>query len=213
MKTLTFDLETIPLPLTPEQERPLKARAAAQEVSLHEYMAFNPVLSAVVAIGYQVDGLPPKAKSLRERGKERQLLSGFLKMAADVDRFVTFNGRSFAFPVLMCRAAALQLVVPTGIVTAAREYRYGPDRHVDVMELLTLYGASRRPSLDAVAIAFDVPDALGTGADGSQVLDMVNKSAWDDLEGYCMNDVSRTHAIYNTIQGMHGLPPTRRGRS
>jgi DNA polymerase elongation subunit (family B) len=207
MKTVCFDLETVLLPMDGDALHLFKAKAASMEKSLEEYLAFNPCLMNIICIGY-LDEETGEIQGRSTRGKlsEAQLIGAFFKRFGQHERFITWNGRGFDFPVLLNRAAALQIPVPAGIVKAAYDFRFKPNAHVDMMDVACLMGAGRRPSLDSAAVGYYLDSPLGAGDTGSQVADFVNVGDWSRLEDYCQADVRRTHALYTRWMAMVGLP-------
>ena len=77
---------------------------------------------------------------------------------------VTFNGRRFDLPVLANRM--LKHGVPFAAYYAGRgggpdyRYRYSDEGHLDLADVLTDFGASRMPSLDALAQLVGMPGKM-----------------------------------------------------
>jgi predicted PolB exonuclease-like 3'-5' exonuclease len=111
---------------------------------------------------------------------------------------VTFNGRGFDVPVL--ELAALRY----GIHAAqhfneqyGNRYRFQQDWHVDVLDLLTGYGAARymRGGLSLLSVLAGMP-AKGTSHsnldDASIPLERVQR--------WCRNDVRRLYVVFQRLQ-------------
>jgi len=93
---------------------------------------------------------------------EKELLEGFFHLIdTRAPRLVTFNGRSFALSVLKYRAMAHGLSCPRWFSEGDRwhgyDTRFSSVYHVDMLEVLSDYGASVRCSLFEIAAALDVP--------------------------------------------------------
>ena len=77
------------------------------------------------------------------------------------------------------------------------EYRYKPDRHIDVMDMVTLFGAGNRYPLAAYAIGYGIPFILDNGA---SVIEMAANSDFDGILRHVISDVEATAALYEKWQ-------------
>ena len=68
--------------------------------------------------------------------------------------------------------------------------RFSTTYHLDLLEVLSDYGASARCSLDEVAASFDVPGKLETS--GSQVRELYEAGDIEAIRNYCECDVLST---------------------
>ena len=108
--------------------------------------------------------------------------------------FVTYNGRGFDLPVLTLR------MMRHGITFAAyysdRDYRYrfSDQGHIDLQDVLTDYGASRRPSLDALSRLIGLPGKMDV--DGSKVQAMYEAGQHQEIRDYCLHDVVQTAFVF-----------------
>ncbi len=150
-------------------------------------------LRRIGAFGGSQAGPPDEATVLREfaefLGKEHPHL-------------VTFNGRSFDLPVLANRM--LKHGVPFAAYYADRDYRYrfSDAGHIDLADLLTDYGASRRPSLDALAQLVGMPGKMGV--DGSMVQGMHDDGRHVEIRDYCLHDVVQTAFVFLRVELLRG---------
>lgn len=113
---------------------------------------------------------------------------------------ITFNGRGYDLPVLELAAFRYGLSVPGWFNLHARSYeqarnRYNLDSHVDLMDLLSNYGAVRMTGgLNLFANLIGKPGK--TGVDGSQVQDMYDAGEADAINDYCRCDVLDTYFVF-----------------
>jgi len=134
-----------------------------------------------------------------EKSGEQALLEGFFGMIEKrAPRLVTFNGRGFDIPVLKYRAMAHQLACPRWFSEGSRydnySARYSTAYHVDLLEVLSDYGASARCSLDEVAACFGVPGKLDTA--GCEVRALFEAGDIAAIRDYCECDVLSTLLLF-----------------
>jgi predicted PolB exonuclease-like 3'-5' exonuclease len=127
------------------------------------------------------------------------LLSEFRSaMVGCTATIVTWNGRTFDLPVLAMRA--LHHGVPWGWYYDSRDirYRYSAEGHLDLMDFLSDYGASRPAKLGDVARLVGLPGK--TDMDGSMVAGIVAGDPGGVEEAsvsrYCLQDVLQTALLF-----------------
>jgi len=119
---------------------------------------------------------------------------------------VTFNGRRFDLPVLANRM--LKHGVPFPAYYAGRSgrvdyrYRYSDEGHMDLADVLTDFGASRMPSLDALAQLVGMPGKMGV--DGSKVQSMHEQGKHAEIRDYCLHDVVQTTFVFLRAELLRG---------
>lgn len=119
---------------------------------------------------------------------------------------VTFNGRRFDLPVLANRM--LRHGVPFPAYYAGRSgrldyrYRYSDEGHLDLADVLTDFGASRMPSLDALAQLVGMPGKMGV--DGSKVQSMHEHGRHAEIRDYCLHDVVQTTFVFLRAELLRG---------
>ena len=119
---------------------------------------------------------------------------------------VTFNGRRFDLPVLANRM--LKYGVPFPAYYAGRSagadyrYRYSDEGHMDLADLLTDFGASRMPSLDALAQLVGMPGKMDV--DGSKVQSMHEQGRHAEIRDYCLHDVVQTTFVFLRAEVLRG---------
>jgi len=101
---------------------------------------------------------------------------------------VTFHGEGFDLPVLGLRSLKLGLPAPAHQAAGG-----GPERHVDLFDLLSRGGSSPAP-LDLYAKLVGLPGKEDTA--GKDVQRLYAQGASDRIAAYCMTDVVQTWLLY-----------------
>lgn len=227
MSTLIFDIETVGEEFDTLDEttkdgltRWIKKEADSEEdyqvafKELKEGLGFSPLTGQIVAIGV-LDHEKDKAAvyfqapgqqygSVEEDGvtfrqmTEKEMLENFWKGASQYDEFVTFNGRGFDAPFLLLRSA-IHNVRPTCDLMSNRylsKQWHGP-RHVDLMDQLSFYGATRRKgSLHLYCRAFGIKSPKSEGITGDDVGPLFKAGRFQDIARYNVGDLRATRALY-----------------
>ena len=119
---------------------------------------------------------------------------------------VSFNGRRFDLPVLANRM--LKHGVPFPAYYAGRSggadyrYRFSDEGHMDLADVMTDFGASRMPSLDALAQLVGMPGKMGV--DGSKVQSMHEAGKHAEIRDYCLHDVVQTTFVFLRTELLRG---------
>jgi Predicted 3'-5' exonuclease related to the exonuclease domain of PolB len=120
-------------------------------------------------------------------------------------RLVTYNGRGFDLPVLVHRAIKHGVTEGRDIlVKAARDNRYNPLLHIDLMDVVTFGGAAPRWPMAAYAIGLGFKSPKHE-MDGSQVWQAVQGGRILDVMRYCAGDVLATAHIYQRLHDTLGV--------
>ncbi len=226
MATLVFDIETIGEDFDTLDDTTKKVltrwiredsfgeeeyKAALEDVK--NSLGFSPLTGEIVAIGmldverdksavyFQAPG--EETEPFEEDGviykpmEEGEMLGEFWRVAEKYDTFVTFNGRGFDVPFLMMRSAVHQIRPTRDLLSN----RYLPlqrsVKHVDLMDQMTFYGATRRrPSLHLACRAFNIPTPKGDGIDGDSVTRFFREKRFKDIARYNVRDIVATAALY-----------------
>jgi predicted PolB exonuclease-like 3'-5' exonuclease len=221
--TLVFDLETVPdvagLRRLRPQWRQLDDAAVAEaafaerrEKTGADFLPHH--LHRIVAIGCAFrDTQGFRVRCLgTEHDDEAKLVADFFKL---IDRYtpqlVSWNGGGFDLPVLHYRALIHG-------VAAARYWELGDDerdfkwnnyisryhtRHIDLMDLLSLYQPRATAPLDEIAKLAGFAGKLGI--DGAQVWTVYQEGGLDRIRAYCETDVVNTYLVYCRFQRLRGL--------
>ena len=89
-------------------------------------------------------------------------------------------------------------------------YRFSPEGHLDLMDYLTDFGASRASRLDVIARSIGMPGKVGV--EGKDVGPMVHAGKLAEVQAYCLCDVAQTTGVFSarTARARHlqprGLP-------
>lgn len=221
MNTLVFDIETVPdvelgrrlHDLAELSDAEVAKAMAAKQKQARQTDFLPPPQQRVVAISVLLrsrDGL--KIYSLGdEQSPERELVQRFFD---GLDRYtptlVSWNGSGFDLPVLAYRALRHGVNAHRywEVGEADRDFRYNNYlsryhwRHIDLMDVLSGYGASGRASLETVAQLIGLPGKLGVG--GANVWAAYQRGELAAIRDYCETDVLNTYLIYLRFQLMRG---------
>ncbi len=213
MNTLVFDIETVPdveLGRRLYELEDLDDASVAQAMFAKQRQArqndfLPPPQQRVVAISvllHSGDGL--RVFSLGdELSPERELVQRFFD---GLERYsptlVSWNGSGFDLPVLNYRALRHGVNAHRYWENGEsdRDFRYNNYlsryhwRHIDLMDVLSGYGASGRASLELAAQLIGLPGKLGLG--GSQVWAAYRRGEVAAIRDYCEIDVVNTYLIY-----------------
>jgi len=114
--------------------------------------------------------------------------------------FVTFNGRGYDLPLLELSAYRYGYSLPNWFNVDDKSFaqarnRYNIDSHIDLMDLITNFGASRTVGgLNLLANLIGKPGK--TGIDGSKVQDLYLNGEVQEINDYCRCDVLDTYFVF-----------------
>jgi predicted PolB exonuclease-like 3'-5' exonuclease len=125
-----------------------------------------------------------------------------------VPQLVSWNGRGFDLPVLAARGLVKGVSAACFWDTGAdnKDFKWSNyinrfhDRHLDLMDALSLYGGGRGSPLDELARLAGFPGKLGM--DGSEVWEHYRKGGIGAIRDYCETDVVNTYLLYLRFQLM-----------
>jgi len=213
MKTIVFDIETIPVnfdTLDEDQQIYLTkfANTDEEKEKTKDQMALWALTNRIVAIGmlsvedqkgavYFQSGDKTIAefedKDIKYScGNEAEILEKFWHALSFANRFVTFNGRGFDCPVLMLRSAINHVKCARNLMP----YRYATDAHVDLLEQLTFYGAYRKFNLDFYTKSFGIKSPKADGVTGHDVKPLFESGEYEKIARYCAGDLFATRELY-----------------
>lgn len=222
MNVLAFDIETVPdvelgrrlYDLGDLDDAGVAQAMFAKQRQLRQNEFLPPPQQRVVAISVVLrsarDGL--KIFSLGdEQSSERELVQRFFD---GLERYtpvlVSWNGSGFDLPVLNYRALRHGVNAHRywDVGDTDREFRFNNYlsryhwRHIDLMDVLSSFGASGRASLDLAAQLIGLPGKLGIG--GAQVWPAYRRGELAAIRDYCETDVLNTYLIYLRFQLTRG---------
>jgi hypothetical protein len=129
-------------------------------------------------------------------------------------QLVSWNGGGFDLPVLHYRGLIHGVAAPRywdmgeGDFADSRDFRFNNyisryhTRHLDLMDLLSLYQRRATAPLDQLARLLGLPGKHGL--DGSQVWDAFRAGRIADVRSYCEADVFNTWLVFLRFQLMRG---------
>ena len=221
MNVLAFDIETVPdvelgrrlYDLDGLDDAAVAQAMMAKQRGLlrHDFLpAPQQRIAAISVVLRTPDGL--KIFSLGdEQSPERELVQRFFD---GLDRYtpvlVSWNGSGFDLPVLSYRALRHGVNAHRYWETGEsdRDFRYNNYlsryhwRHIDLMDVLSGYGASGRASLELAAQLVGLPGKLGIG--GAQVWPAFRRGELKAIRDYCETDALNTYLIYLRFQLARG---------
>lgn len=130
---------------------------------------------------------------------EKEQLRGFFNIInSRAPQLVSFNGRGFDMPVLKYRAMVHGLSCPRWFSQGDKWQNYDSrnaiNYHLDLLEVLSDFGASARCSMHEVATAFGIPGKLDTA--GDDVRGLFEGGEIEAIRHYCETDVCTTTLIF-----------------
>ena len=225
---LAFDLETIPDCAGIRQLYELPddlpdydvAEIAFQKRRAQSGSDFLPVyLQRVVVISCVLrsdDGVRIFSLGEPEAGEAAAIQRFFEGINKYLPQLVSWNGRGFDLPVLVSRGlihgVSAACFWDTG--NDNKDFRFSNyinrfhDRHIDIMDVLSIYGGARSSPLDDVARLSGFPGKLGVG--GAAVWESYQAGEVASIRDYCEADVANTYLLYLRFQMMRcALTPER----
>lgn len=140
---------------------------------------------------------------LGQGGLETDILSEFARlMQKRRPWLVTFNGRGFDLPVIAMRCLRHGIPLRSYYRDPEVRRRYTADGHLDLMDYLADFGATRASRLDIVAKLCGMPGKVGM--DGRDVAPLVQAGRLSEVESYCLCDVVQTAAVFLRVQLLRG---------
>ena len=221
MNTLAFDIETVP---DVELGRRLYDLDGFDDATVAHVMTFkhrqtrhNDVLPPHQQRVVAISGVMRSSEGVRvfslgeEQAPEREIVQRFFD---GLERYsptlVSWNGSGFDLPVLNYRALTHGLSAARywEVGERDRDFRYNSYlgrfhwRHIDLMDVLSGYGAGGRGSLDHVAQLLRLPGKLGMS--GADVWPSYQRGELAAIRNYCETDALNTYLIYLRFQVLRG---------
>jgi predicted PolB exonuclease-like 3'-5' exonuclease len=227
---LAFDIETVPdvagLRLVHRIDAKLGDRDVAEfafrERRAHTGHDFLPLhLHRVVAIACALregESFRCWALGSADDGEGELIRRFFDGIERYTPQLVSWNGGGFDLPVLHYRSLVHGISAPRYWDTGDddREFRYNNylsryhSRHLDLMDLLSLYQGRASAPLDELARLLGFPGKLGM--DGSQVWEAFLAGRIADIRNYCETDAANTYLVFLRFQRLRGVLDEERYR-
>jgi hypothetical protein len=224
--TLVFDIETVPdvagyrtlLDLDDSLSDSDVAETAFQRRRAATGQDFLPLhLQRVVAIACVLregEGLRVWSLGTPEDGEGELIQRFYDGVEKYKPQLVSWNGGGFDLPVLHYRGLRHGVIAPRywdmgeGDYADSRDFRFNNyinryhARHLDLMDLLSMFQPRASAPLDQVARLIGLPGKLGM--DGSQVWDAFRAGGIAEVRDYCETDTLNTWLVYLRFQLMRG---------
>ncbi|PIQ08850.1 MAG: 3'-5' exonuclease [Ignavibacteriales bacterium CG18_big_fil_WC_8_21_14_2_50_31_20] len=217
---LVFDIETVgcEFETLSESQQEFLLRVSEKEPNIEQreklkddairYLSLYPLTAKVVAIGMLntetehsmvlFEGNDTKEWQSEETGvkyssySEAEMLTLFWEYAKKADSVVTFNGRNFDIPFLMIRSAILKIKPSRNFI----KKRYDNKSHIDLLEVLTNYGTTKKFNLDFYCKSFGIESPKSHGVSGMDVKQLYAAGKIEEIATYCAHDVEATFQLY-----------------
>jgi len=212
MSRIIFDIETSGKDFDSldksTQEYLLRWAETEEDIKdVHESLSFYPLTGEIIAIGMlnpetdkgavyfqspETQRAPFEENGIRfESGPEKEILERFWNTVKSYKEIITFNGRSFDCPFILIRSA-VHRIKPTKDLMPNR---YNGS-HIDLLDQLTFYGASRRRfSLDMWCKTFGIKSPKEEGITGYDIKNLFADKRYLDIARYCLGDVRATKEL------------------
>ena len=153
------------------------------------------------------DGIKLFSLGEPETGEALAIQRFFDGIGKYVPQIVSWNGRGFDLPVLVNRALIHGVTALCFWDTGAdnKDFRWSNyinrfhDRHVDLMDVLSLYGGRGSP-LDELSRLAGLPGKMGVG--GAAVWDSYRAGSIEAIRNYCEADTANTYLLFLRFQQM-----------
>lgn len=141
-----------------------------------------------------------------DHGNEASAIDIFFRvMQKYMPMLVSWNGGGFDLPVLHYRAMKHNIAAPVYWRTDNNRQSYTNryhERHLDLMDVLSLYQPQARVPLDEFAKLCGLPGKIGVG--GAGVWEAFQQGDYEAIRRYCETDAMLTYLLYVRFQQFRG---------
>jgi predicted PolB exonuclease-like 3'-5' exonuclease len=212
MKTMVFDIETVP---DVESGRRILNLEGLPDAEVAKAMTFHRLqetgsdflplhLQRIVAISVvwrHRDGLKAMSLGTAESSEQELVTRFFEAIERHAPELVSWNGSGFDLPVLHYRSLLHGIQAPRYWETGDNEqaFRYNNYlsrfhwRHIDLMDVLSGFQGRSRASLNDIATMLGLPGKLGFS--GDMVWDHYQRGEIEAIRNYCETDVMNTWLV------------------
>ncbi len=166
-------------------------------------------ISAVIADDF---GVFKKVSSI-EGESEEEMLKNFLSFLDKHNpRLISFNGRTFDIPMMMIRAMKYNLTCNAYFEVENRELnknkwdnyrsRYSDRFHLDLMDVISEFGATRGLKLDVLCSLIGAPGKYDVS--GDMVFELFYEGEIEKIKEYCESDVLNTYWLFLKYELLRG---------
>jgi DNA polymerase elongation subunit (family B) len=192
MKTLFFDIETVPIDRALQDHGLLDAQMKLEESELIKKLSLSAATAKILCIGYAIE--PPLDSPINVLcGEEGPILQDFWQLAMDCDLFVGHNVLEFDFRFIWQRSVIHQIKPSLDLSFA----RYRSEPIFDTMQEWSKWGREHI-SLDSLSRALGVPSPKES-LDGAKVYPYYRDGKLMDICEYCKRDVESVRQVYRWL--------------
>lgn len=192
MKTLFFDIETVPTERSLKENGLLDSQIKLDEAELLKKLSLSAATAQILCLAYAVE--PPADSPLQVLdGEEKTIIQNFWKLAMDVNLFVGHNILDFDLRFIWQRSIIHQIKPPRDIPFT----RFRNNPIYDTMHEWSKWGREL-VSLDKLAKALGIPSPK-ENLDGSQVYPYYRAGKIAEVIEYCRRDVDTVRQVYRRL--------------
>lgn len=192
MKILFLDIETVPTSEAIAQHGLMDVQPKLDEPEIIKKVSLAGATARILCLGYALEP-PPDAPVQILHGEEREILTGFWKLAPEADLFVGHNVLDFDLRFIYQRSIINQ-IKPSRDIPFAR-FRNSPV--FDTMHEWTKWGRDFI-KLETLATALGVPSPKNE-LDGSKVYEYFRTGRLEEIYKYCKGDVETVRKVYRRM--------------
>jgi len=219
MSRYVLDIETAPLPETEIPPALIEKLRDSNEEDWREMLSLYAPSASVIAVG-MLDPDTRKGHMLADpvngamggftspegttfevlETDEVGILRRFWELATRADSITTYNGRRFDIPVLLQRSLIRGVAAPRDLL--GNRFRTHP--HLDLADILSLYGATRPFGLAVWSEAIGMSSPKSGEVAGAEVGPAFRAGRIRAIAEYCARDVVATAALEERVRESWG---------
>jgi len=192
MKTLFFDIETVPTPVAIAENGLDSPQRPLDEQELVKKLSLSAMTAKVLCLAYAAEP-PHDAPIAVLQGEEAEILKGFWQLALETNLFVGHNVLDFDLRFIYQRSIINQ-------IKPSREIPFARFRSAPVFDTMHEWGRWGREhvGLDPLAKALQLPSPKA-GMDGSRVFEYFRSGRQTEIYQYCKGDVETVRQVYRRL--------------
>ena len=192
MKTLFFDIETVPTEQSLKENGLLDSQIKLDEAELIKKLSLSAATAKILCLAYAVE--PPADSPVQIlEGEEIGIIQNFWKLAMEPNLFVGHNVLDFDMRFIYQRSIIHQIKPPRDIPFT----RFRNNPIYDTMHEWSKWGREH-VSLDALSKALGIPSPKET-LDGSKVYPYYRAGKLAEIYDYCRRDVDTVRQVYRRL--------------
>lgn len=187
------------------QEQESKSGSGFLPLPYHKIIAISAVITDDFGFFKKVSSIDGK--------NEKEMIENFLAFLDKQNpKLISFNGRSFDVPLLMIRAMKYSLTCNAYFEIENNElgknkwdnyrYRFSQRFHIDLMDHISEFGATRGLKLDVLCSMIGAPGKYDVH--GSEVMELFYAGEIEKIKEYCESDVLNTYWLFLKYELLKG---------